>query len=322
MVSPHGFADDEDDDDPYVEEKNEARLAGQSKRPTGPVPGYVKQTLAYMDYHEIPNYWEYAREYTLCDLFFSSLLGPSEPNHLYTVASQSGGLVYNPAAHDQHLKNVFSFPTMVDLFENANVTWTYYVGNKPHRPGKWNPLPAFTQYHDDAKVLSHIVGTAKFYDDLQKETLPQVCWLVPSVEESEHPPYSVKVGMHYVTGLINAVMKSSYWNNCAIILVWDDFGGFYDHVPPVQTDMYGFGFRVPAIVISPYSTGVVNHTQFDLTSPLKLIETKFGLKSLTERDANSNNMLDCFNFEQPPRPADIIEDDKKLDFSDLTPTVP
>jgi phospholipase C len=86
--------------------------------------------------------------------------------------------------------------------------------------------------------------------------------------------------------------------------------------------MYGYGFRVPAIVISPYSTGVVDHTQFDLTSPLKLIETKFGLPALTERDANSNNMLDCFNFSQTPRPTDIIESDTKLDFSDMVTTVP
>jgi phospholipase C len=323
IVSPHGFVDDEDDDDPNVEEENEALLSAQAaKKPNGPVPGYVKQTLAYMDYHEIPNYWDYARKYTLCDMFFSSLMGPSQPNHLYTVASQSGGLVYNPHHHQEHRKKVFSFPTLVDLFQRANVTWSYYVGNKPDRPGKWNPIPAFTQYYKDQNVLSHVVGTARFFDDLRKGVLPQVCWLVPSAEESEHPPYSVKVGMHYVTGLINAVMNSSYWKTCAIILVWDDFGGFYDHVPPIQTDMYGFGFRVPAIVISPYSTGVVNHTQFDLTSPLKLIEEKFNLPALTERDANANDMLDCFNFSQTPRPTDIIEDDTKLDFSDMVTTVP
>jgi phospholipase C len=322
ILSPHGFADDEDDDAPNVEEENEAALASASvSAPSGPVPSWVRYTLAYMDYHEIPNYWEYARKYTLCDYFFSSLMGPSEPNHLYIVAAQSGGLVYNPAFRQTILKNVFSFPTMVELLQNANVSWRYYVGHEPQRPGKWNPLPAFTQFSNDPSVLSHLVGTDHFYDDLQKGTLPQVCWLVPSLLQSEHPPYSVSTGMHYVTRLVNAVMQSSYWSTCAIILVWDDYGGFYDHVPPLQPDLYGYGFRVPAIVISPYSTGVVDHTQFDLTSPLKLIETKFGLPALTQRDANSNNMLDCFNFSQTPRPPDIIDSDTKLDFSDMVTTV-
>jgi phospholipase C len=91
--------------------------------------------------------------------------------------------------------------------------------------------------------------------------------------------------MAYVTTLVNAVMQGPYWAKCAIIITWDDYGGFYDHVPPVQIDGYGFGFRVPTIVISPYSKVGVNHTQYDFTSLLKLVETKFGLSSLTTRDA-------------------------------------
>jgi phospholipase C len=113
--------------------------------------------------------------------------------------------------------------------------------------------------------------------------------------------------MHYVTGLVNAVMESRYWQNCAIIITWDDYGGFYDHVPPTQTDEYGFGFRVPCLVISPYSlSNTVVHTQYDLTSILKVIETKFLLSSLTGRDGAASNMLDCFDFSQKPLPTDII----------------
>jgi phospholipase C len=113
--------------------------------------------------------------------------------------------------------------------------------------------------------------------------------------------------MWYVTGLVNAVMQSSYWNKCAIIITWDDPGGFYDHVPPVQVDKFGFGFRVPALVISPWSrSGVVVHTQYDSTSPLALLETKYGLPALTERDGSSNSMLDCFDFSQTPLPPHII----------------
>ena len=327
VFSPNGFADDEDDAAPDVEEQNEARFAAEPQPsqppPISERPAWVRYTLAYMDYHEIPNYWEYARRFTLCDYFFSSLMGPSEPNHLYTVAAQSGGLVFNPLWKDSIKPNVFSFPTMVELLQNANVSWNYYVGTEPTRPGKWNPLPAFTQFYNNPSLMSHFVPTSHFYADLKAKTLPQVAWLVPSLVDSEHPPASVPVGMWYVTGLVNAVMKSTYWNSCAIILVWDDFGGFYDHVPPQQPDMYGYGLPVPAIVISPYSiSGTVIHTVFDLTSPLKLIETKFGLPALTARDGNSNNMLDCFNFSQTPLPPRIITRNTKLDFSDMVTTAP
>jgi phospholipase C len=117
----------------------------------------------------------------------------------------------------------------------------------------------------------------------------------------------VQVGMWYVTGLINAIVKSSYWNSCAIILYWDDSGGFYDHVAPPQFNEIGLGFRVPALVISPWSRpGTVNHTTYDLMSPIKLIETKFGLSPLTTQDGSSNTMLECFDFAQTPLQPVII----------------
>jgi phospholipase C len=171
----------------------------------------------------------------------------------------------------------------------------------------WNLLPGFQAYSGVADLSQNLVPTSQFYTDLANGTLPQVCWLIPNATESEHPPQNVQTGMTYVTTLINAVMQSTYWKSCAIIVMWDDYGGFYDHVPPIQTDQYGFGFRVPAIVVSPYSiSGAIIHTQYDLTSPLKLIETKFGLSSLTTRDGASNTMLECFDFTQTPLPPFII----------------
>jgi phospholipase C len=171
--------------------------------------------------------------------------------------------------------------------------------------------------------MSHLVANTEFYKDLKENTLPQVCWITPNIELSEHPPYNSQKGMWYVTDLVNAVMKSNYWQNSVIIIVWDDYGGFYDHVVPPNVDEYGYGFRVPALVISPYSlSGVVVHTTYYLTSPLKLIETKFGLPSLTARDGASNTMLECFDFTQTPLPPVIINKDTKVDFSDLPTRTP
>jgi phospholipase C len=285
-----------------------AAAAGTPKQPPNFArrPKWVMDSLSYMDSTVIPNYWEYAKDFTLCDNFFASLRGPSGPNHLYSVAGQSGGLVFDPK--DRGAAGLYNFPTMMELLANAAVSWKYYTGTSPLAENLWNPLPGFKTIMNNSNLRERLVGTKQFYTDLKGGTLPQVCWLTPTFAESEHPPADVATGMWYVTKLINAVMQSGYWNTCAIIVMWDDYGGFYDHVPPIQTDKYGFGFRVPAIVISPYSrSGSIVHTLYDLTSPLKLIETKFGLAALTARDGASNTMLECFDFSQQPLLPVIIK---------------
>jgi phospholipase C len=322
VVSPNGMIDDEDDAAPEVGALNDALMAAQpaASGPPNPKnrPAYVIYSLSYNDSTIIPNYWDYARKYTLCDAFFSSLRGPSLPNHVYAVAAQSGGLVQNPL----NATCIFNFPTMVDLLGQAKVTWKYYNGTQPKVQNWRNPLPGFKQISSNPALMNHLQYDSQFYLDVQNGKLPQVCWVVPNIKLSEHPPQNIQEGMWYVTGLVNAVMQSSYWQNCAIIIMWDDYGGFYDHVPPPHTDKFGLGFRVPAIVISPYSRRGVVHTTYDMTSPLKLLETKFGLQSLTARDGASNTMLECFDFSQPPLPPDIITKASKLDFSDMPARAP
>lgn len=129
--------------------------------------------------------------------------------------------------------------------------------------------------------------------------------------------------MRHVTDLVNAVMSSPNWKDTAIIITWDDFGGFYDHVAPPNVDKYGYGPRVPTIVISPYARpGYICHTTLDFTSPLKLIEEKYKLKPLASRDAQASDMMDCFDFNSKPQPADLITPDTKLDFSDIKTSMP
>lgn len=324
QLSPNGFADDEDPDapEPNTNIPPSTNKRGAKPPPISERPAWVKNTLSYLDYTVIPNYWAYAQKYTLCDSFFSALEGPSLPNHLYAIAGQSGGIVDNsdPRSLD------YLFPCIVDLFGKGNVSWAYYVGGKsPDAQGLWNPLPGFAAFERPGNfdVKSHLLATAQFYKDIQNGTLPQVSYLIPAGTESEHAPYDVKTGMWYVTDLINAVMQSSYWSKCAVIVVWDDYGGFYDHVPPPQqSDLLGDGFRVPALVVSPYSrTGIV-HATYDLTSLLKLVEKAFGLPSMTQRDGSSGSMLECFNFSQTPLAPFVITRDTKLDFSKLQPTKP
>jgi phospholipase C len=289
-------------------------------------------TMGYYDQRDIPNYWSYGRHFALCDRFFSSFLGPSLQNHLYTVAAQGGGITA-PMPHT--LKQVedalddpdgFSFASMVKLFDKTGLDWKYYDETKPLPPGVsrdagindqfypdpkrfwiWNPLPGFKAIRDNPPDMARLVDLKQYFEDLRHGTLPQVCWIVPDTEDSEHPPEPIAQGMWYVTELVNALMQSPYWRNSVIFLTWDDYGGFYDHVPPPFVDAYGYGPRVPMIVISPYAKpAYVSHDAFDFTSVLKFIEERWGLDHLTARDHYALDMRDCFNFMQPPNAPVVI----------------
>jgi phospholipase C len=290
-------------------------------------------TMGYYDERDIPNYWNYARHFTLCDEFFSSLMGPSFPNHIYTVAGQSGGVIDNYFTLQQLERATddpdgFDFDSMVNLFEKSNVTWKSYVETRPtagwlvemaskeHKAAGlnlmfpnpkemnlWNPLPAFKYIRDNPKLMANLVDLKEYFADLRQGTLPAVSRIVSDGQDSEHPPEPIAQGMWHVTKIINALMESPYWKDSVVFLTWDDYGGFYDHVQPPMIDAFGMGPRVPMIVISPYARpGYVSHATYEFGSVLKFIEERWGLGHLTLRDGAASDMSDCFNFDQKPNP--------------------
>ncbi len=132
---------------------------------------------------------------------------------------------------------------------------------------------------------SRFASTAELFRDLQSGSLPSVAWIFPSNAESEHPPADVRVGMWYVTAVANALMKSRFWPDTALIVTWDEYGGFFDHVAPPVRFGTTLGFRVPALILSPWAKpGVVDHTVYDFSSILRFVEERFGLKALTAWD--------------------------------------
>ena len=217
----------------------------------------------------------------------------------------------------EYLEEANRTKTVADLFENSSsVSWKYYDRpldssyKKAIQSGSaydyWNPFAAKgSSYSDD--YHSHFVNRSEIFSDLKTGKFPQVSWVIPSIHISEHPPASIKKGMIWVTSVVNAIMNSKYWNNTAIIITWDEYGGFYDHVAPPKEDKFGLSFRVPALIISPYSKpGYIDHTLYSFESMLKFIEWRFGLSSLTYRDANANNLLNAFDFSQNPNPPHFI----------------
>lgn len=275
---------------------------------------------------DIPNYFSYASSFTLADHMFSSLKGPSMPNHLYSIAAQSGGVINNPLDSpsswgcdappgtivpvvdaEGNLTNqfpCFDFETLGDLLDSAGISWRYYA--KAGNIG--NAYDAINHVRNTSLWETNIASDTQFITDAQSGQLPAVSWMVPTTDGSEHPTNSTCNGENWTVEQINAVMQGPDWGSTAIFVVWDDFGGFYDHVSPPVSDQYGMGPRVPLLIISPYAkAGYISHTTYELSSFLKFTEERFGLSPLTSRDASANDMLDSFDFTQSPLAPLVLE---------------
>ncbi len=187
----------------------------------------------------------------------------------------------------------YAWTDITYLLHKQGVSWAYYVspGGQPDcdggnancqsaplsagTPDIWNPLPSFTDVREDNQ-LANIQATSGFLSAAGSGSLPSVSWIVPDQAHSDHPPANLANGQAYVTNLINTVMRGPDWDSSAIVLVWDDWGGFYDHVVPPKVDQNGFGLRVPSIVISPYSRpGFIDHQVLSFDAINKFIEDDF-----------------------------------------------
>jgi phospholipase C len=272
---------------------------------------------------QIPNYWEYAQHFVLADRYFTSVHGPSLPNHLFTVAAQSGGVIDDQSAilsgvacdgspagtvtviDASGLRTqrspCFDFMTLPDLLEGAGISWKYYFDGD-------GVFATIRHIRNGPMWTLNRATTAQFLLDAKTGQLPAVSWLIEPREGSEHPPGSVCAGDNQTAEFVNAIMQGSDWGSTAVFVTYDDFGGFYDHVPPPQVDQYGMGPRVPLLIISPFAKpGYVSHIIYEHSSILKFIETRYHLKPLTARDAAASNMLDSFDFARPPRPPFILQ---------------
>ena len=190
-----------------------------------------------------------------------------------------------------------------DLIEDAGLTWKEYRGEN-----QWVQPLRIVRHVRYSDMWDHVVSDARFLADLERERLPAVSWLTPSFGNSDHPPVSICKGENWLVEQLNALGRSEYWDSTAVVLTWDDFGGFYDHVPPPHVDIYGLGPRVPTIVISPYARrGVIDSDVMEFSSVLRFIEQVFELPALNERDRTSDDMLDAFDFTQAPRDPLLLE---------------
>ncbi len=268
------------------------------------------RAMGYYDYTDIPYYYFMATQFATSDNFFSPVPAGSPANHEYLLAGTSAGYVYTPPT-------TLSNKTIFQLLQENGISWKVYeidVGS--------DYLDTFQPFATEH--ASNIVPVSEYFSDLANGTLPAVAMISAGMEtgDDEHPGTNVQVGAAEAATLINALMNSSSWKDSVFILSWDEGGGLYDHVPNLATvnpdgippldlgsdgvqdtpgDFTMTGFRVPLLVVSPFTKPhYISHTPADYTAILKLIETRFNLPSLTLRDAAQPDMTEFFDLVNVP----------------------
>lgn len=254
-------------------------------------PGRAFEAMGYYDERQIPFYWGLARNFTLADHYFQPMFGPTIPNRLFSFAGTNAGLETNVVEFSK-----FDGLTIFDQLQAKGVSWRYY-----HEPSSLHaPLPLyFRTLASNPEAVRRMIPLSRLLPDVRVGDFAQVTFVDPSDSStiSEHPAQNVSLGESWTKTLVSAIMSSGRWSTTAIFLTWDESGGYYDHLSPPQVDEWGYGFRVPLLVISPFARrGWIDRDVMDHTSILKFIADNWGLPYLTNRQALAGNLMVAFLF--------------------------
>jgi phospholipase C len=294
----------------------------------------------YVPRSQVAPYFRLAEQYTFADRMFQTHEGPSFSAHQFilsgtsaptadsdlfaagepagiknaflntgcTAPKQEYVLLIDPKGDEnQKIYPCFEHPTLPDLLDKAGVSWRYYT---PSATLLWTAPNAISHLRFGADWKNVILQPAQILTDIAQNNLPGVSWVIPKWVESDHAGSNNGTGPAWVASVVNAIGNSPYWANTAILIAWDDWGGWYDHVAPPQVlkdcQNWGcgfvYGFRVPLIVVSPYAKQkYVSHVTHDFGSILKFIEVVYNLPSLGYADAYADDLSDCFQFQAVPR---------------------
>jgi phospholipase C len=284
--------------------------------------GYPHPQYGYVPRAQSKLYFDMAHSYVLADNAFPSNLDGSWVAHQFAVAAQANAAVdfplYYGCNHDKSnvintLTNARQFgppeqtcqnyATLGDEVDAAGLSWRYYT--YASNDWFWSPYAAVKHVRYGKDWDSDVIAPeTKVLSDIAAGKLASVTWVTPSSANSDHASSKSRTGPDWVAAVVNAVGTSQFWNTTAIFVMWDEWGGWYDHVPPPYEDYDGLGIRVPLLVISPYAKrDYVSHVQYETGSVLRFIEDQYGLAPLSASDARANDpAADCFDFSQQPRP--------------------
>jgi phospholipase C len=291
----------------------------------------------YVNETQIQPYWDMAQQYVLADHMFQTQTSGSFTAHQDlirgdTVISPTASLIDFPTdgpwgcdappstvttlltSGGKYEQNAGPYPclsyaTVRDLLDAKSVSWKYYTPDiHTHGGDLWNAFDAISAVRNSSEWQTNVSSPeTNIFTDISSHSLPAVSWVIPDGQNSDHPAQRLweqkkDTGPSWVAQVVNAVGHSAYWKSTAIVVTWDDWGGWYDHVAPPQLDYNGLGFRIPMIVVSPYAkAGVVSHTQYEFGSILRFVEDSFNLGRLGTTDVRANSINDAFDFSQKPR---------------------
>jgi phospholipase C len=264
------------------------------------------------------------------DLFAAENLDVAADNAGCIAAPNITVALIDPSGNEsQKSYPCYEHPTLTDELNAKGINWKYYaptpgsIWTAPnaiqHMCGPNDPPPNGTKCTGSDWVnnvsLQSVQNPAPILRDIANNKLPTVSWVIPNAKNSDHAGETDGGGPSWVASIVNAIGNSSYWANTAILITWDDWGGWYDHVQPKVINSYEYGFRVPLIVVSPYAKAqYISHVNHDFGSILKFIEEVYGLSSLGFADAPADDLSDCFNFSQAPLKFQTIQAPLKADF--------
>ena len=250
---------------------------------------FFAEPMQYQTRDQVPVTWALADAYTTCDRWFASVRGPTWPNRMYWHSGTSNGVMNNSIP-----PGGFTWDTIHHRLNTAGVPWSYYYGDLP-----------VVSVIDTIDTTPFVHPFENFLEHAAAGTLPPVVYIDPGFSgNDDHPPHHLLLGQALISSIYTALATGPHWQNCLLVITYDEGGGFFDHVPPpltaddnAATGFDRMGFRVPSMVIGPYAKpGFVSNVVYDHTSALKHLEVKHGLAPLTMRSTAANDILDCIDL--------------------------
>jgi phospholipase C len=299
---------------------NEHWSCGSSGAPRCP---NANPPYSYVPQYETKPYFFIGEHYVFADQMFPSNFDSSSfVSHQYIIAAQASSTVDYPIGPwgcegysrigtvtqnrtmGGNVDPCFNNTTLGDELDAAGVSWRYYTSTVNGGGGTWSAYQAIRHIYDGPDWSKDVITPqTKFFSDVSNRDLPAVSWITPTCQNSDHPGCDSNTGPDWVASLVNAIGESQYWDSTMIFIFWDDYGGWYDHVPPQLVDYDGLGIRVPLMIVSAYDkVGCISHVHYEHGSILKFVEDQWDLARLSASDTRANPIEgSCFEFSKPPK---------------------
>ena len=292
---------------------------------------------SYVPHSETKPYFYLGMHYVLADEMYASNLDASSfISHQYIIAGQASSAVNFPSSawgcpggstdyiytiskdrqYGGEIPMCFRNNTLGGEMDTAGLSWAYYASTVYGDGGIWSAYQNIEPIYNGPDWSKDVISPqTTFFSDVSNGKLRSLSWVTPTCENSDHAGCGAKTGPAWVASLVNAIGKSKYWDNTAIFIFWDDYGGWYDPAAPKKLDYDGLGLRIPMLIVSAYAKkGHVSHTHYEHGSILKFVEETFGLPALAASDKRATAPDDAFDFNKPPRTFETVPSQYGIDY--------